>query len=113
MNLNEFQQEAGRFAVYPGKNEEGIGGLVYCTLGLTGESGEVSEKVKKLLRDSNGIITDEIRRAIAYELSDVFWYLQQAATEIKYSLEDIGSMNIEKLRSRSQRGVMGGSGDNR
>ncbi len=86
---------------------------MYPTLGLSGETGEIAEKVKKIIRDDQGVITDEKRDQIAKEAGDVLWYLSQLATEIDYSLEDIAQMNLDKLASRSARGVLSGSGDNR
>ncbi len=86
---------------------------MYPTLGLSGETGEIAEKVKKIIRDDQGVITDEKRDQIAKEAGDVLWYLSQLATEIDYSLEDIAQMNLDKLASRAARGVLSGSGDNR
>lgn len=86
---------------------------MYPTLGLSGETGEIAEKVKKIIRDDHGVITDEKRDQIAKEAGDVLWYLSQLATEIDYSLEDIAQMNLDKLASRAARGVLSGSGDNR
>jgi len=89
------------------------GDLAYLTLGLVDEAGEVAGKVKKLYRDSGGIITEEHRHAILLELGDCAWYLTQLATNLGYTLEEVAEANIEKLRSRYERGVIGGSGDNR
>lgn len=86
---------------------------MYPTLGLSGETGEIAEKVKKIIRDDQGVISDEKRDQIAKEAGDVLWYLSQLATEIDYSLEDIAQMNLDKLASRAARGVLSGSGDNR
>lgn len=80
---------------------------------MVGESGEVAEKVKKVLRDQGGVVTDEARKNIALELSDVCWYMAVLADELGYSLSEIFEMNEEKLTSRKQRGVLSGSGDNR
>ena len=73
----------------------------------------VAEKVKKVLRDNNGVFTDEKRQEIAKELGDCLWYVSVMASDIGYSLEDIGKMNIDKLRSRQQRNMIHGNGDNR
>lgn len=108
MEVNEYQQMALETAVYPKEYQ-----IIYTALGLTGEAGEVSDKVKKVLRDNDGLFTEERKREIAKELGDVAWYLAVCAHDIGYTLEEICQMNYNKLKSRQQRGVLGGSGDNR
>lgn len=108
MELNEYQKAALETAIYPESQK-----IIYPTLGLTGEAGEVSDKVKKVLRDNNGEFSPERREQIALELGDVAWYLAVCAHDIGYSLEDICKKNIAKLLSRKQRGRINGSGDNR
>lgn len=111
MNFNDYQQESRKTAIYPGQGD--ILGLAYVTLGLAGESGEVAEKVKKLIRDSSGNVDEEFRRAIAKELGDILWYASQLATELNIPLNEIAQTNLDKLQSRQTRGVLNGSGDNR
>jgi len=106
--LNEYQQKAKSTAVYPKEM-----GLVYTTLGLSGESGEVAEKVKKLIRDHGGVLDDEYRAKIAKELGDVLWYVAMVAHEIGYTLQDIAAGNNIKLASRKDRDQLHGDGDNR
>jgi len=109
MNFEEYQKKSRVTAKYPdaGKN------YVYPTLGLAGESGEVAEKIKKVIRDKNGIIDEETREMIKKELGDVLWYVSQIASELGLTLDDIAEHNIEKLYSRMERGKLGGSGDRR
>lgn len=109
MNFEEYQKKSKETAIYPvvGKN------FVYPTLGLTGEAGEVSEKIKKLFRDKNGIADDDTKKELQKELGDVLWYLAQIATEFDLSLNEIAEKNIEKLFSRKERGTLHGNGDNR
>jgi NTP pyrophosphatase (non-canonical NTP hydrolase) len=83
--------------------------LVENTLGLVGESGEVAEKVKKLIRDKHKFTAEEI----ASELGDVLFYNVAIASIFGFTLGDIIRMNMEKLNSRQERGVLQGSGDNR
>ena len=85
MTFQEYQQWSRKTAIYwdLGKN------LVYPTLGLAGEVGEVAEKIKKIFRDDNGIISDEKRIEIQKELGDVLWYVSQLASEMGLSLEDV------------------------
>ncbi len=87
--------------------------LVYPTLGLTNEAGEVAGKVKKIFRDKDGQISEEDRQALKQELGDVLWYLAQICTELNLTLEEVAEANLEKLFSRQARNVIKGSGDNR
>ncbi len=109
MTFEEYQKESRKTAVYPnaGKN------FIYPTLGLAGESGEVAEKIKKVLRDKNGAIDDATKQEISKELGDVLWYVAQIGSELGLSLENVAAENIKKLFSRKDRGVLKGSGDNR
>ena len=102
-DFDVFQEECKKTAIYP-KSQ----GLVYTTLGLMNESGEVGGKVKKMIRD--GHIDD---KAVAYELFDVMWYTAMCAEELGYDLSEIAAMGLEKLRDRQERGVLKGEGDNR
>jgi NTP pyrophosphatase (non-canonical NTP hydrolase) len=109
MNFEEYQKKSRVTAKYPnaGKN------YIYPTLGLVGESGEVAEKIKKVLRDKDGVIDEETREMIKKELGDVLWYVSQIASELGLTLDDIAEHNIEKLYDRMERGKLGGSGDSR
>ena len=62
MTLNEYQNKALETAQYPKEHK-----IIYPTLGLTGEAGEVSDKVKKVLRDFNGDFSESIRYELAKE----------------------------------------------
>ena len=73
----DYQRDSRATAVYPDAGDN----LLYPTLGLCGEAGEVAEKVKKMVRDDAGILSDDRRAAIAKELGDVLWYAAQIATE--------------------------------
>lgn len=108
MTINEYQDKAVETAIY------GVGNsIIYPTLGLAGEAGEVADKVKKVLRDKEGEFSDETKEEIAKELSDVMWYCAALARDLGYSLNEIAEINLEKLKSRQERGVISGSGDNR
>jgi NTP pyrophosphatase (non-canonical NTP hydrolase) len=109
MDANTYQTAALKTAIYPNQGQN----FIYPTLGLVGEAGEVAEKAKKIIRDGDGTLSPETREKMAMELSDVCWYIAVLAYELEYSLGDIMQMNIDKLASRQQRGVLSGSGDNR
>ena len=108
MTFDKYQEEALSTAIYPRES-----GIVYPVLGLTGEAGEVADKVKKTIRDHEGVFSDETRRDIAREAGDVLWYLAALANELGISLDDIAKENIAKIKSRQSRGKIHGEGDNR
>ncbi len=108
MNLNEYQQKALETAIYPQEFK-----VIYPALGMAGEAGEVADKVKKIIRDNNGKISEEKALEIAKEVGDVLWYCATMAKDLGFDLEAIAQMNYDKLRSRQERGKIGGNGDNR
>lgn len=85
--------------------------IVYPTLGLVNEAGELAGKVKKIFRDKNGQINQADREALKQELGDVLWYLAQITTELDLTLAEVAEANLEKLFSRLERGKIGGDGD--
>jgi len=109
MNFEEYQKKSRKTAIYPNAGDN----FVYPTLGLSGEAGEVAEKIKKVIRDKDGKIDEETKKMIQKELGDVMWYISQLASELNLKLDDIAKINIEKLYSRLERGKIGGSGDDR
>lgn len=108
MTVNEYQQKALETAVYPQQYK-----IIYPALGLTGEAGECSDKVKKVIRDNPCKFTEQKKEEIAKEIGDVMWYCATLANDIGYDLETICEMNYNKLHSRQERGMIHGSGDNR
>lgn len=87
--------------------------IVYPTLGLANEAGEVAGKVKKIFRDKEGKITESDREALKHELGDVLWYLAQICTELDLTLQQVAETNLEKLFSRLERNQIRGEGDQR
>ncbi len=85
--------------------------IVYPTLGLANEAGEVAGKIKKIFRDKGGVIGDAEREALKGELGDVLWYLTQICTELDLTLDEVAAANLEKLDSRQRRGTLYGDGD--
>lgn len=108
MELNDYQTKALSTVIY---NENYK--ILYPTLGLAGESGEVADKVKKILRDYNGTFNSDQKSEIMKEIGDVLWYVAVLASDLGYSLEEVANYNISKLMSRQNRNVIKGSGDNR
>lgn len=102
-----------QFAKYPDSGTGSLKALTYCALGLTGEAGEVADKVKKVLRDAGEVLSEEVRKGLSAELGDVLWYLFRCCAELGLNVEQVARENVEKLTSRQMRGVIGGSGDAR
>jgi NTP pyrophosphatase (non-canonical NTP hydrolase) len=109
VNFAEYQERARQTAKYPVIGH----GVIYPTLGLTNEAGEVSGKIKKIFRDKQGMISETDLAALQAELGDVLWYLAQVSTELGLSLDQIAEHNIAKLLDRQARGTIQGDGDNR
>ena len=109
MNFTDYQTQSRKTAKYPAIGHP----VIYPTLGLTSEAGEVAGKIKKIFRDKGGVIGEAEREALKGELGDVLWYLAQVCTELDLSLDDVAGHNLEKLFSRLERGKIGGDGDNR
>lgn len=108
MKINEYQEWTDKTAIYP-KNA----GIAYTILGLASETGEVAGKFKKIIRDENGVLTEERKNQLIDELGDVFWYSTRLATELGISVEEVLQRNHDKLEDRLARNVIQGSGDKR
>ena len=108
MNFTEYQAEAIKTIVYDQRFK-----LIYPSLGLVAEAGEVSGKVSKVLRDKNGIVTKEDEIDLKKELGDVLWFIAVLCNDLGITLEEVAQVNLDKLRSRMERGKIQGSGDNR
>lgn len=122
LTFSEYQAQTNSTAIYPGKGRLVVGeklspemmiGLSYVMYGLAGESGEIFEKLKKIIRDKQGIFTEEAVREVGKEVGDLLWYLAQFAETVGFNLGDVAQGNLDKLASRKERGVLSGSGDNR
>lgn len=108
MEFKTYQDGAKTTAVYPESAR-----LIYPTLGLCGEAGEVSEKIKKIIRDGNGEVTEEKRTEILKEIGDVLWYIAALCSDLDADMGEVAQANLDKLFSRKERGVIHGNGDNR
>jgi NTP pyrophosphatase (non-canonical NTP hydrolase) len=120
--FNEYQKEAVKLGIsldkfkklHPDMSEDVLQMLAvaYDGLGL-GEAGEVQGKIKKIIRDEGGIITDEAREAIKAELSDVLWYMASMCHNLGTPLNEVAEYGLNKIKGRHARGTLHGSGDNR
>lgn len=128
VSFDDYQEFTRTTAVYPGCDDQNFNSAAYCTFGLTGEAGEVAEKMKKRYRlggpnaflprsvvDYNGKpeTYEEFVEAMKKELGDVLWYVAGLSTELGLKLSDVAHGNITKLSSRKDRGVLKGKGDDR
>lgn len=135
MNPYEYQTIIEKTAVYPKEI-----GILYCCLGLAGETGEICEKIKKIYRDKPEIIkglttgiwtptvkygaqlngvTDNIEAGeifvtnLTKELGDVLWYITALASELNIDLATIMETNYNKLIKRRETDTLHGDGDDR
>ena len=104
LNFGDYQERARQTAIYPESHK-----ILYPILGLLGECGELANKVKKVIRDHTELDRDDA----ASELGDILWYVSQVAYDLGLDLSYIANKNLDKLADRKNRGVLGGSGDNR
>jgi NTP pyrophosphatase (non-canonical NTP hydrolase) len=109
MNFTDYQTKSRATAKYPAIGHE----VIYPTLGLVNEAGEVAGKIKKIFRDKHGVIGEAEREALKAELGDVLWYLAQTCTELDISLDEVAESNLTKLLDRQSRGKIQGDGDDR
>ena len=107
-DLDMYQQVAKQTAIYP--REQAI---IYPTLGLTGEAGEVANKVKKIIRDDGYKNNESLVQEISAEIGDCRWYISVLADDIGCKLSDIANANLEKLANRKEKRTIHGSGDTR
>lgn len=110
MTLDEYQQHALTTAL---KTDDKFMDMMHWVLGMAGESGEVADKLKKIIRDKGGTITPADEAELVKEIGDVLWYVAVMADQLGVSLNDVAQANVDKLASRKSRGTLAGSGDNR
>lgn len=109
MTFDEYQQQSKGTAQY----SDFAPAWVYLALGLAGESGEVADKLKKIIRNDNGVFSDEAKLELQKELGDVLWYVSQLCEELGFSMDEVARLNRAKLEDRKARDVIKSRGDNR
>lgn len=124
MELNEYQKKAMATCM-PSCNN-----FAYMSYGLVGEVGELMGKIAKHIRKENVAISKNDLRlnkdalggvklnefeamALISEIGDCLWFIAGVAESMGWTLEDVGQINLQKLASRKERGVIDGDGDNR
>jgi len=119
MDFTMYQQRTNDTAMYPtcliitGEDATTEARWIYPALGMAGEAGEVLEKLKKIMRDKQGLISPDDAKIKKKEIGDVQYYLAQLCEVLGYSLQQCAEENIQKLADRKARGVLQGSGDER
>jgi hypothetical protein len=103
MTLSEYQEQAYSFAQPSSKS------LSYMLWGMQGEVGELSSLFAKWRRDNTLLDLKNVKK----EIGEVLWFVSGMCSIYDLKLEDIAQMNIDKLASRKERNVIGGSGDDR
>ncbi len=111
MDFDEYQKRAAKTATFEGKDPTYVN--MYLSLGVAGEAGELIEKVKKVVRNDGGVVSDEKREAIKHEIGDVLWYLSQLSRSLGIGFGDAAESNLKKLGDRQARGVIKSEGDTR
>lgn len=106
--FNEYQKMVIDTKIYPSDMQ-----IIYPMIGLCGEVGEVSEKIKKTIRDKNKLFDDNTNFEIIKELGDVLWYIAAMAHDLGYELSEVAQFNVEKIIHRKDTNKINGEGDNR
>ena len=87
--------------------------ILYLTVAMCGEAGEVADKVKKIYRDHEGIVDGVTEHEIAMEIGDVLWYLAALAIKLRVPLWSIAKCNIDKVNRRITMDKLHGNWDYR
>ncbi len=113
MDFDEYQKKAAKYDLAKVTADLKAVGFIEKVLGLTGEAGETADKIKKILRDKNGIASDEDYDLVIKELGDTLWYIASIARYLNVPLSEVANRNLKKLESRQKRNKLHGEGDNR
>ncbi|MBR3138907.1 nucleoside triphosphate pyrophosphohydrolase family protein [Candidatus Saccharibacteria bacterium] len=113
MNFDEYQKKAAKYDLAKATTDLKNVGFIEKVLGLVGEAGETADKIKKILRDKDGLVSDEDKDLVTKELGDTLWYIAAISRYLNVSLSEVAEGNIEKLESRYQRNQIHGEGDKR
>ena len=87
------------FDIQKGDDGIPINRLITAALGMSAESGEFTEVVKKIVFQGKPY-TEENRFHMKRELGDVMWYVAQACMSLDTTIDEIIEMNVEKLKAR-------------
>jgi len=113
LTFDEYQEQSGATALPISPTAADQARAFYNGFALGGEAGEIVGKLTKAMRDNGGRISDDLRLELLKESGDALWHLTQFIDALDSGIEYVATSNLMKLRSRQERGVLGGSGDNR
>ena len=113
MDFDEYQEKAAKYDLATATMDLKDPGFIEKVLGLVGEAGETADKIKKLIRDKDGVASEEDCGLIVKELGDTLWYIAAVSRYLGVPLSEVASGNINKLESRWQRDKLHGEGDER
>lgn len=111
MDLDEYQKRAS--TTDHTTNDDPVFSRMYLSMGLAGETGEVIEKMKKVVRNQDGVVTAEKREELKKEMGDVLWYLSQLSKSLGILFNEVAEANLLKLADRAARNVLKSEGDSR
>lgn len=86
-----------------------VGGVFNACLGLSGETGELNDMIKKWIFHGHTLDVKEVEK----EIGDVMWYLAMMCESFRLNLADIAQMNINKLIERYPDGFSEHASQNR
>lgn len=100
MDTADYSAKATSFALGSIHNDQ-----VYAFLGLASELGEVADKIKKQIRDSDAQFSDTFKSNLALELGDCFWYINSICYTSKLLFDpcafDLNYLNQNEHSCRS------------
>ena len=77
-----------------------IGGVLNGCLGLSGESGEALDMIKKFVFHEKELDEEHLKK----ELGDVMWYVAMICESVGFDLDDVMQTNVDKLKARYPEG---------
>ena len=113
MDFDEYQEKAKKYDFFEATSDLKAVGFTEKVLGLVGEAGETADKIKKLLRDKDGEVSDVDKELVIKELGDTMWYIASISRYLETPLSEVARGNLDKLESRWQRNKLHGEGDER
>lgn len=111
MDFDDYQKKAAKYDLAKATANLKDAGFIEKVLGLVGEAGETADKIKKLIRDKDGVASEEDRELVIKELGDTLWYIASISRYLEAPLSEVAKGNIKKLEDRYQRNRIHGEGD--